>query len=188
MGEVALSYSFTLSDMKANLYSMTVPVFMRSLTNLANILEKAEHHSAEAKYDLNHLLNDRLYRDMFPFIRQVQIACDTAKGAGARLGGIDVPSFADDEKTAHELIARIRKTVEFLKSISPDHYIGAEERDVTLSYFPGKVFDGFTYATEYALPNFFFHVTIAYALLRHNGVPLGKLDYLGSLTFRDKSA
>jgi uncharacterized protein len=153
--------------MKANMYSMTVPVFMRSLTNLANILEKAEHHATEAKYDLNHLLQDRLYRDMFPFVRQVQIACDTAKGAGARLAGIDVPAFPDDEKTSHELIARIRKTVE---------------------YFPGKVFDGFTYATEYALPNFFFHVTIAYALLRHNGVPLGKMDYLGSLTLRDKSA
>ncbi len=174
--------------MKASLYSTTIPVFMRSLTNLANILEKAEHHAAESKYDLDKLMQDSLYHDMFPFVRQVQIACDTAKGAGARLGGIEVPSFADDEKTPHELIARIRKTVEFLKSISPDHFVGAEEREITLPYFPGKAFDGFTYATEYALPNFFFHVTIAYALLRHNGVPLGKLDYLGSLTLRDKSA
>lgn len=167
---------------------MTIPVFMRSLTNLANILEKAEHHSATEKLDLDHLMNDRLYHDMFPFIRQVQIACDTAKGSGARLAGIEVPSFPDEEKTPHELVARIRKTVEFLKSITPEQYVGGEERVIVLPYFPGKSFDGFTYAVEYAMPNFFFHVTIAYALLRHNGVPLGKLDYLGTLTLRDHSA
>jgi hypothetical protein len=174
--------------MKASLYSMTIPVFMRSLTNLANILEKAEHHAGETKFDLDHLLSDRLYPDMLPFTRQVQVACDTSKFAASRLSGVEAPSFSDDEKTTHELIARIRKTVEFLKSVSPDHYAGAEEKEVSLPYFPGKVFDGFTYTTEYALPNFFFHVTIAYALLRHNGVPLGKSDYLGSLTFRDKAA
>lgn len=179
--------SVTQYTMKANLYSMTIPIYMRSLTNLGNILEKAEHHASGEKYDLDHLLADRLYPDMYPFVRQVQIASDTAKFAAGRLAGVEVPRFSDTEKTAKELLNRIRKTVEFLKSVSPDAFLGAEEREITLPQFPGKVFDGFTYATEYALPNFFFHVTVAYALLRHNGIPIGKLDYLGVLSMRDKN-
>lgn len=173
-------------SMKTNLYSVTVPLFMRTLTNLANILEKSAHHAGENKYDLKHLMEDRLYPDMLPFVRQIQIACDTAKFAACRLSGGEAPAFPDDEKTPEDLIKRIRSTVEYLKSVSPDSFNLSEEKDITLPYFPDKTFDGFTYTTEYALPNFYFHATIAYALLRHNGVPLGKGDYLGPLSLKDK--
>lgn len=170
--------------MHTSLYSVTVPLFVRMLTNLKGVLEKAATHTEELDIDEQTLLQERLYEDMLPFVRQVQMACDNAKGAAARLAGVEVPSFPDTEKTVAELVERIDKTITFVKTISPDQFAGAEERDVILPYFKDTVFDGFTYATEYALPNFYFHAAICYAILRHKGVPLGKTDYLGDLSFR----
>lgn len=164
-----------------SLYSLTVPVFIKALGGLKIILQKAHEHGV----DENVLLSDALAPDMFPFVRQVQIACDQAKGAAARLSGKDIPSFPDTETTLAGLIARVDKTVEFLNSVSEQDFAGAEERAIVLPYFPNKFLKGFDYAREYALPNFFFHVAIAYALVRKNGVAIGKADYINGLPLQD---
>jgi uncharacterized protein len=168
----------------SSLYTYTVPIFIKSLGSLKNILMKAEAHGVDEKA----LLGDTLAPDMFPFVRQVQIACDNAKGATARLSGIENPSFPDTEVTLAELKARIDKTVAFLQSVPESAFVGAETRQVTLPYFPGKYMDGSDYVREHALPNFFFHVTIAYGLVRKAGVGIGKNDYLNGLPLKDLPA
>lgn len=167
------------------LHTFTVPVFIKTLTALDGILTKAEAFIAEKKIDESTLLNDRLAPDMFPFIKQIQIACDNAKGAAARLSGTENPSHADEEKTLTELHARIAKTLDFVKGITEASYEGAETRKITLPYFPGKYLTGFDYVREYVLPNFFFHVVTAYDILRKQGMELGKADYVGGLPFNE---
>jgi len=166
--------------MSLSMYQASIPVFIRMLTSLSAILDKAEAQAEAKKIDLSALTKARLAPDMLPFTVQIQIASDTAKGCAARLGGIEVPSFPDTESTFPELKARIAKTIDFLKSVKPEQIDGSEQRDVTLKQRTGELhFKGQNYLLSFALPNFFFHVTTAYALLRHNGIEIGKQDYLG---------
>lgn len=162
------------------MYDASVSVFNRTLTALSAILDKAVAHAAAKGFDPAILLNDRLAPDMFTLTRQVQIACDTAKGASARLAGLEVPKHEDSETTMAELKTRIAKTLAFVNGIQAAAFAGSEDRSVVLQMRKQTVeFVGRTYLFEHALPNLFFHVTIAYAILRHNGVEIGKGDYLG---------
>lgn len=163
-----------------NMYQASVPVMVRALTNLKAILAKAEAWASDKKIDEKVVLNARLALDMLPLVKQIQIASDTAKGAAARLGGVDVPSWADDEATFAELTARVQKTIDFLSSVDAAGFEGAEAREVVLKFRTHTAeFTGLSYLTGFAIPNLFFHVTTAYAILRHSGVPLGKADFLG---------
>ncbi|MBI2734183.1 MAG: DUF1993 domain-containing protein [Aquabacterium sp.] len=166
--------------MSLTMYSAFIPVAIRTLQNLSAILAKGAAHCEARKIDPNAFLSARLYPDMFPLIRQVQIASDTVKGAAARLAGIEIPKYDDNETSFAELQARLDKTVAFLKTISPAQIEGKEEADIVLS-FPTRTFEfkGQAYLTGWVLPNLYFHTTTAYALLRHGGVELGKADYLG---------
>ena len=166
--------------MSISVYGMTVPIFTRMLTNLLAIMDKAEAHAAERKFDTLVLSNMRLAPDMIPFRGQVMIATDHVKGCVSRLAGREVPSWADTEESFPELRARIQKAIDLLATVSPDDLNGGDEREITLK-LGGKdvTMSGQTYLTERALPNFFFHVTTAYDILRHAGVPVGKRDYIG---------
>jgi uncharacterized protein len=168
--------------MESSLYDFTIPALVRALTNLSKQLDKAGVHAEQKKYDTKVLAESRLIADMLPLTAQVQIACDNAKGAAARLSGIDPPKHEDTEKTFPELKARIGKTLDFIQSIKRDQFRGAETRDVVLK-FPSLTlsFTGQEYVTKFVLPNFYFHVTMAYALMRKNGVDLGKGDFLGEI-------
>ncbi|HMN77729.1 MAG TPA: DUF1993 domain-containing protein [Burkholderiaceae bacterium] len=168
--------------MAISMYSASVPVYSHTLANLERILDKAEAYAAARKFDSAVLLGMRLAPDMLPLAKQVQIACDAAKLSVARLAGIDAPKFEDSEASIADLKARVRKTIEFLATVPAAKVDGSETREVRVPRRDGEMkFDGETYLKHYALPNFFFHVTTTYALLRHNGVELGKADYLGAL-------
>lgn len=160
-------------------YDASVPVFIHFLNSLSAMLKKAEAHCAAKKIDPAVMLGLRLSPDMFPLTRQVQIASDAAKGAGARLAGIAVPSFADEEKTFEDLQARIAKTIDFLKGLPKAAFAEAEGRAIALKAGGRDLsFTGAQFLETWAKPNFFFHLTTAYAILRHAGVELGKADYL----------
>ena len=163
------------------MYSLSVPVFRRSLVNLSVILEKAAAHAQEHKIDPAALLDARLYPDMFTFTRQVQLASDFAKGTAARLAGEAPPKYDDVEVGFPELKERIARTIALLDSFGPARIDGSEERPIELKT-PTRTlrFTGQDFLTQFALPNFFFHMTAAYAILRHNGVPVGKRDFLGA--------
>ncbi len=168
--------------MPSNLYQSSVPVFTQYLTSLSVLLTKAAAHAEAKKIDPLVLTGARIAPDMFPLSRQVQIATDHAKGACARLAGIEVPSFADSETSFPELQARIAKTLEFVKSLKPAQFEGSAERDVTLTIAGQKItWKGNIYLNHFALPNFYFHATTTYAILRHNGVEVGKRDFMGSI-------
>jgi hypothetical protein len=168
--------------MAISLYDFCIPALTRGLNNLSALLDKAAAHAEGKKFDSLVLAQARLYPDMHALNRQVQIACDTAKGAAGRLAQAEIPKHADTETTIPELKARIAKTVDYLKSITPAQMQGAEGREVEIKFPNGSwKFTGMAYLTEFVLPNFYFHVTIAYALLRNNGVELGKRDYLGAV-------
>ncbi len=168
--------------MTISMHAASVPVFKQLLGALGEILAKAEAHATEKKIDPNALLQARLFPDMFPLIRQVQIACDFAKGVCARLAGVDVPVYDDQETTFEELRALVAKTVAFIDGLDAMPFDDSETRDITLR--PGtpkeRSIAGQPYLLSYGLPQFFFHLTTAYALLRHNGVELGKKDYMGA--------
>ncbi|WP_284616849.1 DUF1993 domain-containing protein [Aquabacterium humicola] len=166
--------------MSLSMYSASVPVFKRQLTGMLGWLDKAEAHAQARKFDPNNYLQTRLAPDMLPFIAQIRIASDGAKGCVARLAGIEIPKFEDNEATIDELRQRIRKTLEFIDSVGRDKIDGSEEREITIPMRNRDPiqFKGEFYLKHWALPNFFFHVTTAYALLRHNGVELGKKDFL----------
>lgn len=166
--------------MGISMYSASVPVFVRMLNNLAGVLEKADAHAKAKNIDAAVLPGSRLFPDMFPLSRQVQIATDGAKGGAARLAGVDIPVYEDNEKTLAELAARCRKTVAFLESLKPAQIDGSEDKTITLEMRAGPVtFKGLNYLLNHVNANFYFHVTTAYDILRHNGVELGKRDYLG---------
>jgi hypothetical protein len=163
------------------MFESSIPVFTQFLNALAAILRKAEAHCEAKKIDPEALLAARLFPDMFPLRRQVQLACDFAKGAGARLAGIPVPSFADEEKTFAELAARIAKTLDFLRTLKKEQFADAATRTVTLKIGGQDMsFPGATYLNHFALGNFYFHLTTAYDILRHNGLEIGKRDFMGS--------
>jgi hypothetical protein len=168
--------------MSVSLYDVSVPIFILSLNNLSAILDKAATHAEAKKVDAKVLPASRLIVDMLPLSNQIQIACDTAKGAAARLAGVPIPKHEDTESTIPELKARISKTLDFIKSVKPEQLQGAETREIVLEFPQSTMkFTGLSYLTNFVLPNFFFHVTIAYALLRKNGVDLGKRDFLGAV-------
>ncbi|MGH8611622.1 MAG: DUF1993 domain-containing protein [Gammaproteobacteria bacterium] len=167
--------------MTISMYQASVPHFIRMPGNLRGILEKGAAHAEAKKVDAAVLINGRLYPDMLPLSRQVQIATDNAKGCPSRLAGIDPPKYEDTESTFPELYARIDKTIAFLKTFKPDQIDGSEEKPITLSTPRGTLnFKGQAYLFHFALPNFHFHATTTYNILRHNGVELGKTDYLGA--------
>jgi uncharacterized protein len=155
---------------------------VRMLGNLSTILEMAATHAEAKKLDPSALLNARLAADMHPLTRQVQIASDTVKGCAARLAGVEVPSYADTESSFAELQVRIQKTLDFIKGFSAAQIDGSEGREVVLK-FPGAElrFSGQDYLLHFVLPNFYFHVTTAYAILRHSGLAIGKMDYMGAV-------
>lgn len=166
----------------ASLYDFTIPALTLGLTNLSNQLDKAAVHVERKNTKFDGFANARLIADMLPLTAQIQIACDNAKGAAARLAGIEAPKHEDNEKTLPELKARIAKTLDFIKTVKPEQFVGAETRDIVLK-FPSVTlaFKGQDYVTKFVLPNFYFHASMAYALLRTNGVELGKGDYLGAI-------
>ena len=166
--------------MPISLYSASVPVFQHMLGNLSHILEKGQAHAVARKFDPAVLTGCRLAPDMLPLARQVLIACDAAKNGIMRVSGVEAPRFEDKETTFPELQARIRKTLDYLQLVPPETVDGKEEREIT---FPvgqehKRTMTAQAYLTTWALPNFFFHLTTTYAILRHNGVELGKADYL----------
>jgi hypothetical protein len=162
------------------MYQASTPRFANILRNLSTILDKAEAHCAAKKIDPATLVTFRLFPDMFAFARQVQIACDTAKGAVARLAGVDIPKHEDTEQTLGELKARIAKTLDFIESVPASKVDGTEEKEIVLQMRSGeRRFKGMQYLLGHAYPNFYFHVTTAYNILRHNGVEVGKGDFIG---------
>jgi hypothetical protein len=166
--------------MTISMYQASVPVCTRMLNNLAAILEKAAAHAEARKIDPAVLIDDRLYPDMLPMGRQVLIASDTAKGGAARLAGVEPPKYEDNEKTFAELIERLRKTVAYLETFKPEQIDGSEKRMITVKVRDDTLtLEGLPYLLHRVLPNLYFHVSIAYAILRHNGVEIGKKDYLG---------
>ena len=167
--------------MKFSMYDACVPSGIRMMNSLAAILEKAAAHAEARKIDPAILVNARLYPDMFPLVRQVQIASDSAGAGAARLAGLDPPSCEDNEKTLPELIARARKSIAFLETLKPAQFDGAEDRTITWkSRSTERSMQGKPYLLHQMLPNLYFHVTTAYNILRHNGVELGKMVFLGS--------
>lgn len=170
--------------MTLSMHPASVPVFTRALGNLRHILDKAERHAKTAGVKPEALLQARLAPNMFPLTRQIQSAGDIAKGCAARLAGGEPPAFADDETTFAQLRERLDKTLGYLATFKPEQIDGSEKRPATLKTQQAKsgsiTFEGQQYLTYYALPNFYFHVVTAYAILRNKGVPLGKMDYLGA--------
>ena len=163
------------------MYDFSVPVLKQALGSLAVILRKAAEHAESRKIDPAIFIGARLFPDMFALAKQVQIATDQAKGCAARLAGIDIPSFEDNETTFGELQARIEKTIAFLDSVKAQQINGSETRDIVLQLRERTVeFKGQDYLLKWVMPNFYFHVTTAYNILRHNGVDIGKRDFLGS--------
>ena len=167
--------------MNISMYQASVPRFANILTNLSAILDKAQAHVDAKKIDPTTLTTYRLFPDMLPMTRQVQIACDAAKGAVARLAGVEIPKHEDTEQTFAELKARIAKTIAFVQSVKPAQFEGTEDKEIVLKLGANEVkFNGMQFLLGHALPNFYFHVTTAYNILRHNGVEIGKRDYIGN--------
>jgi hypothetical protein len=168
-----------------SLYELSVPQLKRMLTNLDRWLGLAIEYAEKKKFDPKVLLTSRLAPDQFPLYRQVQSVCDQAKFLPARLTGKEPPKHEDGEQGFEELRARIKDVQSYLDTFQPADFQGAETRLVKLGFMPGKAFRGLNYMSEFLLPNFYFHVTTAYAILRHNGVTLGKQDFLGAITLED---
>lgn len=168
--------------MALSMYQASIPVFTHVLNNLSAILHKAQAHATAKKIEPSVFLNARLYPDMFAFTRQVQIACDIAKGGAARLAGIDVPSIPDTETSFAELQERIKKTIDFVQSQTALKIDGSEKKTISLKVGGNEMsFEGQPYLLHFVLPNLYFHTAIAYSILRHNGVEIGKMDFLGSI-------
>jgi hypothetical protein len=168
--------------MAMSLYQVTVPVFVKTLSNLKAVLQKTKAHALDHKIEEAAFLNARLYPDMLPLTRQVQIATDIARGASARLAGLEPPPYEDNEQSFDDLAARIQRTIEYMKALDASQFDAADTREITrpLRGEPHK-FTGINYLLQFATPNVYFHAATAYAILRHSGVPLGKADFLGAL-------
>ena len=168
--------------MTISMYKASVPVFVKGLTNLKALLEKAAAHAHAKKIDETVFAGARLFPDMLPLTGQIQIATDFARGTTARLSGVEMPKWEDNEKTLAELIARVDKTLEYVKPFTAAQIDGTEGKEITRTLRgQPRTFTGLNYLLQFALPNFYFHSTTAYALLRHNGVEIGKMDFLGNL-------
>ena len=164
------------------MHDASAPVFVRTLTSMLGWLDKAEAHATEKGFEPNNYVDLRLAPDMFAFARQIQIATDSTKNCVARLAGLEPPSWVDDESTLEELRTRIQTAINFVESIAPEKINGSEEREVLLPLGPdhSMTFTGQAFLTGFALPNFFFHASMAYALLRQGGVDIAKMDFLGA--------
>jgi len=168
--------------MSLTMYEASIPAFVGMLTTLSKILDSGEAFAEGKKIDPSVIINARLAADMLPLSRQVQIACDAVKGAGARLAGVEPPSHPDTETTFSELKARIQTTIDFLNSLDKAKFEGAEDRTIAQPIGPNKIeFPARVYLFEFVIPNFYFHATTTYAILRHNGVDIGKPAYLAAL-------
>lgn len=168
--------------MSIDLYRLSVGTFQRHLEHLDALLSRALAHCAAHELAAEELLGARLAPDMFDFKRQVQIACDFAKGTGARLAGVEVPKYEDDEQSFEDLRVRVNKTMGFLRSLSQADFVSADTRTVVIPLRDRTLhLEGATYLVDYALPNFYFHYTTAYGLLRHKGVAIGKRDFIGDV-------
>ncbi len=171
-----------MTSLTSPMYTNSVPVFKQMLTALKTILVKADAHIASKSIDPGALLQARLFPDMFPLLKQVQIAADFARGISARLAGVEVPAFQGDEQSAHDLDVLLTKTLTFLDALDSASFQGSEFKEIVLR--PGtpkeKKLSGQAYLSNYGLPQFFFHVTTAYDILRHNGLEIGKRDYMGA--------
>lgn len=167
--------------MSFNIYQASVPAFLQTLGALSGILTKAAAHAEAKKIDPSVFITARLAPDMHPLSRQIQILSDSAKGAAARLAGVEIPSFPDTETTFAELQARIAKTIEFVKGLKPAQFEGADTREITLKVGSQEMkFKGAAYLSHFVFPNFYFHSATAYNILRHNGVDVGKRDFIGA--------
>ena len=167
--------------MALSMYQASVPVFTRMLANLGNVLDKGAKHAEAKKIDPSVLIGARLYPDMFPLARQVQIATDHAKGCSARLAGQELPVYEDKEASFLQLLERVNRTLEFVRGFTPAQIDGSEEREVVLQMRTGPLkLTGQQYLLNVAMPNFYFHVTTTYDILRHNGVEVGKRDFVGA--------
>ncbi len=167
--------------MTLSMYQASAPRFVTILGNLSNILDKAQAHVEAKKLDVATLTAYRLFPDMLPMTKQVQIACDAAKGTVARLAGVAIPVHEDNEKTLVELKARIAKTIAFIQTVSPGQIEGTEDKDIVVKRGDKEThYKGMQFLLDHALPNIYFHVTTTYNILRHNGVEIGKRDYLGN--------
>lgn len=165
-------------------FEMTAPQFVKSLKNLNVILEKASAFADHKKFEMGVFLQSRLAPDMLDFTRQIQIACDSAKLGVARATGKSAPEHSDTEKTLPELKARIESTIKYLETVKPSDFAGVEGRRVTTPRWEGKTLSGMEYLVHHTIPNFYFHLTTAYAILRSSGVEIGKKDFLGALPFK----
>jgi len=167
--------------MTLSMYQASVPRFINMLTNLSAILDKTQAHVDAKKLDETALTSFRFYPDMLPMSKQVQIACDTAKGLVARLAGVEIPAYEDNEKTLADLKTRIAKTMAFIQTFTPAQIDGTEDKDIVVKRGEKEThYKGMQFLLGHALPNLYFHVTTTYAMLRHNGVEIGKRDYLGN--------
>ena len=167
--------------MTISMYQASVPRFVNILGNLSNILDKAQAHVEARKLDPVTLTSYRLFPDMLPMTSQVQIACDTAKGVVARLAGVAIPAFEDNEKTLSELKARVAKTIAFIQTMTPGQIDGTEDKEIVIKRGDKEThYKGMQFLLGHAVPNFYFHVTTTYNILRHNGIEIGKRDYLGN--------
>lgn len=168
-----------------SLHDASVSQMSKMLRNMEGWLDKAEAHAKAKSFEADVLAVARLAPDQYSLTRQIQAACDTAKFTAARLAAVDAPAHPDTEKTIPELRARIRAVLAFLETVTPEQFAGAAEREVALPFMPGKAIKGSDYLVDFALPNFYFHATTTYAILRHNGVALGKYDFIGHARFYD---
>ncbi len=166
------------------LYDITVTQYSKMLENLSRILEKAAQYAEAKKFNIDVLLNSRLAPDQFNLIRQIQIACDTAKFGAARICGKEAPSHPDTETSLAELQARIKTVQDYLASFKPEDFAGAEVRHVSQPRWEGKYLTGTEFVIQHSLPNIYFHITTAYSILRHNGVDVGKKDFLGNMPLK----
>lgn len=173
--------------MNISVYTVSSHQFISILKNLKNILRKAEEYSKAKNFDAAVLLQTRLFPDMFPLGKQIQTACDAAKFCASRLTQTTPPVFADKEESLHELIARIDKTVEYLSSLKEEDFKDFDQRKIKFPWNPGKELNGKDYLVEFALPNFYFHITTAYNILRSTGLGLGKADFLGQINWQTES-
>lgn len=170
------------------MYFETIKQHIKMLHSLANMLDKAAEYAKGRSFSPDNFLTERLAPDMFPFTRQVQATCDTAKLAAARLTGKEAPKHEDNETTLEQLSTRVRATITFLEGIGEADFAGAGDRHIVLPFMKGQHLLGKDYFVEFVVPNFYFHLGMSYALLRQGGVPVGKMDYLGSLPIKDDAA
>ena len=172
--------------MQITVFEATIPQFMLTLNALKGVLSKAKAWGEPKKIEMETFFQTRLAPDMLPLGKQIQIACDTAKGAASRLTGVTAPVFEDNEKSFDDYMNRIQKTMNYLESFKPEQFNGFENKTVEFPWYPGKFIMGKDFLIQHAMPNFYFHTSMAYAILRANGVDLGKTDFLGNQNWKTK--